>query len=192
MLRIISGTRKGARIAEVDRKNTRPTTDKNKEMLFNILGQYFTGGVCVDLFAGSGSLGFEALSRGFSQCYFVDDSREAIRTITENRDKLKFREGEDCIIIHADWRAFIKQAHHTLYSLILADPPYAFTEHECLLRKIVEANILTDGALVVLETGSNTVVTAVLRNLRLLRTRTAGSTKYHLYEFVPDRSPKEE
>ncbi|MGM0495897.1 MAG: RsmD family RNA methyltransferase, partial [Bacillota bacterium] len=72
MLRVIAGKFKSRKIKEVKSKLTRPTTDKNKEVLFNLLGQFFSGGAVLDLFAGSGSLGIEAISRGMESVDFVD------------------------------------------------------------------------------------------------------------------------
>ncbi|MDD3129891.1 MAG: RsmD family RNA methyltransferase, partial [Candidatus Izemoplasmatales bacterium] len=84
MLRVISGKFKSRKLKEVKTVSTRPTTDKNKEMLFNVIGQYFDGDFVVDLFSGSGALGIEALSRGAGYVEFVDNNFSAIKVIKEN------------------------------------------------------------------------------------------------------------
>jgi len=83
-MRVISGERKGTRLKAVPGSATRPTTDKVKESLFNIIGPYFAGGDALDLYAGSGGLGIEALSRGCDHAVFVDKQTKAIQTIQEN------------------------------------------------------------------------------------------------------------
>src|SRR5690625_944768 len=87
-MRIISGTNRGLKLKAVPGKNTRPTSDKVKESLFNMIGPYFSGGTCLDLFAGSGSLGLEAISRGIEHATFIDKNGLAIKTIHDNIHKL--------------------------------------------------------------------------------------------------------
>ena len=87
-MRVISGTRKGRTLKAVPGQSTRPTTDKVKESIFNMIGPYFDGGWALDLFAGSGGLGIEALSRGFDHCIFVDRDIKAIQTIKGNLNQL--------------------------------------------------------------------------------------------------------
>ena len=84
IMRIISGDKKGLPLKAVPGKDTRPTTDKVKESIFNMIGPYFEGGKGLDLFAGSGGLGIEALSRGFNEMIFVDRDMKAIQTVKEN------------------------------------------------------------------------------------------------------------
>ena len=91
-MRVISGERKGMRIKAVPGDQTRPTTDKVKESLFNVIGPYFDGGKALDLFAGSGGLGIEALSRGCDEAVFVDQHFKAIQTIKENLETTRFTE----------------------------------------------------------------------------------------------------
>ena len=79
-MRVIAGERKGMPLKAVNGNTTRPTTDKVKESLFNILGPFFNGGVVLDLFAGSGGLGIEALSRGMDQAIFIEKDGKASKT----------------------------------------------------------------------------------------------------------------
>ena len=83
-MRVIAGKLKSRQLKSVDSKLTRPTTDKNKENLFNMIGPYFQGGTCLDLFAGSGGLGIEAISRGMDQLYSVDKQYRAFLTVKDN------------------------------------------------------------------------------------------------------------
>ena len=88
-MRVVAGTLKGRNIKAVKGTNTRPTTDKVKENIFNIIGPYFDGGIALDLFGGSGNLGIESLSRGIERVIFVDKESIAINTIKENVKELK-------------------------------------------------------------------------------------------------------
>ena len=83
-MRVVSGSCKGKHLKAVPGNTTRPTTDKVKEAIFNMIGPYFDGGIGLDLFAGSGGLGIEALSRGLDKVIFVDRDGKAIQTIREN------------------------------------------------------------------------------------------------------------
>ena len=91
-MRVIAGKFKSRQLKSVDSKLTRPTTDKNKENLFNMIGPFFDGGVCLDLFGGSGGLGIEAISRGMDELYSVDKQYKAFATIKENIQTLKIQD----------------------------------------------------------------------------------------------------
>ena len=91
-MRVISGSKKGLPLKAVPGTNTRPTTDKVKESIFNMIGPYFDGGIAVDLFAGSGDLGIESLSRGIDLCIFIEKDQKAIQTINENLKKCRFED----------------------------------------------------------------------------------------------------
>jgi 16S rRNA (guanine966-N2)-methyltransferase len=123
-MRIIAGSRKGARIFAPKGLDTRPTADRVREAAFNLLGP---GGAedakVLDLFAGSGAMGLEAMSRGAAHVTFVESDREACRTINRNLDKLGF---DDATVLRQDaltaLRADARQG--TRYDLVLLDPPY--------------------------------------------------------------------
>ena len=104
-MRVISGSQKGRILKAVPGKTTRPTTDKVKEAIFNMIGPYFNGGYGLDLFAGSGGLGIEGLSRGLDKVIFIDFDYKAIRTIKENVNICRFESMAE--IYKNDWkRAF--------------------------------------------------------------------------------------
>ena len=101
VMRVIAGKYKSRQLKAVPTKLTRPTTDKNKENLYNMIGPYFDGGICLDLFAGSGGLGIEALSRGMDELYAVDKQYKAFQVIRENINSLKITNAH---VIKADYR----------------------------------------------------------------------------------------
>src|SRR5690625_2707594 len=92
-MRVIAGSLKGRKFKAVPGKQTRPTADKVKESIFQIIGPFFDGGTCLDLFAGSGSLGIEAMSRGMEQVVFIDKQPKAIHIINENRKTMRIEIG---------------------------------------------------------------------------------------------------
>jgi len=119
-MRVIAGSAKG-RILKVPREVSRPTTDRVRESLFGILTPVISGSLVLDLFAGSGALGIEALSRGADVCTFVERNRGAARVIEENLKLTGFDSGR---VVQREVSAFLK-AEQRKYDLIFADPPYA-------------------------------------------------------------------
>jgi 16S rRNA (guanine966-N2)-methyltransferase len=122
-MRIIAGSRKGARIFAPKGGETRPTGDRVREAAFNLIGPGAEGATVLDLFAGSGAMGLEALSRGAAHATFVESDRDACRTINRNLDKLGL-EGATvlCQDVLAALRADVRAG--TRYDLVLVDPPY--------------------------------------------------------------------
>ncbi|MRH42146.1 16S rRNA (guanine(966)-N(2))-methyltransferase RsmD [Aquibacillus halophilus] len=150
-MRVISGIHKGRQIKAVPNQLTRPTTDKAKEALFQIIGPFFEGGQCLDLFAGSGSLGIEALSRGMDHAIFVDKHPKAIHTIHDNLKTLKLEEHAE-VFRNDAFRAIKAAAKRELvFDLIFLDPPYAKISYEDLLDEISKFNLLASEGLIICE-----------------------------------------
>ncbi len=120
-MRVIAGTRRGRRLAAPRGRETRPTADRVREALFSILGDV-EGARVLDLFAGSGALGIEALSRGAAEATFVDSAPAAIRAIRANLAALDL----DATVLRRDWRAALREASAASrhYDLVFLDPPY--------------------------------------------------------------------
>src|SRR5690625_4867518 len=123
-MRVIAGDFKGSRLQSVPGTKTRPTSDKIKEAIFNIIGPFFAGGMCLDLFAGSGSLGLEALSRGMEKVVFVDKNKQAIKCINRNIEHVKAIDKVKVLRMDA-FKAinFLANKQHK-FDLIILDPPY--------------------------------------------------------------------
>lgn len=147
-MRIIAGTKKGHTIHAPAGLDTRPTSDRVRENVFNILGPVDDATV-LDLYAGSGAMGLEALSRGAAQVVFVDDDRDAVKTIERNLDKLRLR----ATVLCRDAIAVLASEKRK-YDLVLVDPPYdMYTDIEPQLARYLPA-VLGDDGVVVLETGA--------------------------------------
>ncbi|MFR7591183.1 MAG: 16S rRNA (guanine(966)-N(2))-methyltransferase RsmD [Longibaculum sp.] len=150
-MRVIAGKFKSRQLKSVDSSLTRPTTDKNKENLFNMIGPYFDGGICLDLFGGSGGLGIEALSRGMDELYSVDKQYKAFATIKENIKLLHLEEVAH--VYKLDFRKALQQfAQESLtFDLVLLDPPYGLKINQGILDFLVENHMLNDDCLIVIE-----------------------------------------
>ncbi|MEX0892070.1 MAG: 16S rRNA (guanine(966)-N(2))-methyltransferase RsmD [Gemmatimonadota bacterium] len=122
-MRIIAGRWGGRRLAAPPGRSTRPTADRVREAWMSALQPEITGATVLDLFAGSGALGLEALSRGAERVTFVERARAALRALEQNVETLEA--GEACQVVRADAVAWIRQLPPGAFDLALADPPYA-------------------------------------------------------------------
>jgi 16S rRNA (guanine966-N2)-methyltransferase len=173
-MRIIAGTHRGARIAAPKGLSTRPTGDRVREAAFNLIGP-LDGAAVLDLFAGSGAMGIEALSRGAASATFVESDKAACRTISENLEKLKLT-GARVVCADAVWT--LRQESRR-YDLVLVDAPYeSWAELEPKLAKQLTRVLAPDGLLVV-ETG---VRTEPKLPLPIRTSRRYGSARLTLFD----------
>lgn len=150
-MRVVSGVCKGRALKAVPGNTTRPTTDKVKEALFNMIGPYFEGGLGLDLFAGSGGLGLEALSRGVEKVIFVDRDAKAIQTIHENIQACRMEDKAEVYRNDADraLKALVKRQIY--FDYIFLDPPYKKQQLLSLMEKISEYRLLKNGGYIICE-----------------------------------------
>lgn len=150
-MRVIAGKFKSRQLKSVDSKLTRPTTYKNKENLFNMIGPFFNGGVCLDLFGGSGGLGIEAISRGMDELYSVDKQYKAFATIKENIQTLKIQDVAH--VYKMDYQKALQQfANENIqFDLVFLDPPYGLKISQKILDFLVKNCMLKQGCLLVIE-----------------------------------------
>jgi 16S rRNA (guanine966-N2)-methyltransferase len=146
-VRIIAGSRKGHSIAAPRGLDTRPTSDRTREAVFNIVAPRVENAVVLDLFAGSGAMGLEALSRGAARAVFVEADPQACRTIERNLDTLGLRGEVRC----ADVLAAIATERRR-FDLVFCDPPYAERDHHTLARYL--PRLLAEDGLLVFETAA--------------------------------------
>ena len=144
-MRIVAGLAKGTRLAKVP-EGTRPLSDRGREGLFSSLGDSVRGAACADLFAGTGAMGIEALSRGAESCLFVESSPEAIRAIHENLDRTGL--DDRARVIRSDAARGLEREKGP-FDLVLVDPPYEIAEEEleAVLASIAD-RIAPDGQFV--------------------------------------------
>lgn len=146
-MRVISGKYKGKILNGFNIDGTRPTMDRIKESMFASIQSYLKGATCLDLFAGSGSLGIEALSNGAKTCYFVDNNKIAIETIKINTSKIDNKN----IIYNDCFKALLNFKGNIKFDVILLDPPYHAYLINKVLDKIKEYDLLEENGIVVCE-----------------------------------------
>ena len=151
-MRIISGTARGRKLKEPQGMDTRPTTDKVKESLFNIIQFELEGRRVLDLFAGTGQLGLEALSRGAEHCTFVDQRREAATLVKENVRLCRF---ESCSRVMQEESLSFLAACREKFDLVFLDPPYTGDLLEKSLEKLTRFDILREHGIIVCESGTD-------------------------------------
>ncbi len=167
-MRIISGKYKGREIKGYNIDGTRPTMDRVKESLFASIQNYVKGSVCLDLFAGSGGLGIEALSEGALSCYFVDNNKIVIDTLRQNLTKLKVE--EEYFLIKKDYVEALK-TFDIKFDIIFLDPPYHLNMMNNAIDLIIKNNLLNDGGIIVCEYEEGTVNC----DLKVLKEKKYGS-----------------
>jgi 16S rRNA (guanine966-N2)-methyltransferase len=179
-MRVIAGTRKGHTISAPRGLDTRPTADRVRENVFNLVGPV-DGATVLDLYAGSGALGIEALSRGAARAVFVERDRDAVRTIERNLDRLRLTGAR---VLESDAATALAQeaAAARKYDLVLVDPPYEmYPELQPQLARYLPAVLAPDG-LLVLETGRRVEPELPLA---LRTSRAYGSARISLFEAGP-------
>ena len=146
-IRIVGGAARGRKLTVPEGMDTRPTMDRVRESVFNILQRRTPGAAVLDLFAGSGAMGLEALSRGAASAALADCSDAAVRCVRQNAEKLGFL--PQCRILRADWRAALASLQGSRFGLVFLDPPYRMTD----LREVTAAlrPLLAPDSLVVIE-----------------------------------------
>jgi 16S rRNA (guanine(966)-N(2))-methyltransferase RsmD len=181
-MRIIAGSARGIRLKMVPGNHVRPTTDRVKESLFSVLGPFFDGGKVLDLFAGTGSLGLEAVSRGMDEVVFVDQSVASLRIAKENAQKCDLL--TQSTFIRKDARTALKQfaLKDLQFDLIFLDPPY----HEKLLLPVLqllqEKSVLSEDGLLVVEHPPSISITFPNSKFITLRELSYGDTTITLLQ----------
>ena len=176
-MRIIAGERKGHTILAPKGRETRPTSDRVRENVFNIVAPWIEGARVLDLYAGSGAMGLEALSRGAQAAVFAEADADAVRVIERNLDKLRLT-GATVLRLNATTALAQEAAAGRKYDLVLADPPYAMTDFSALARWL--PRVLADDGLLVLESAAKTE--PELPGLAVRTTRKYGSTRVTVFE----------
>lgn len=147
-MRIITGEYKGRRLISPENDDIRPTSDKVKEALFSMIAFDLEEAVCVDLFAGTGNLGLEALSRGAAKCYFCDNSKEALGMIRKNIAHCKA--DQKAVVLPGDFRKGIGRIKEQA-DFIFADPPYDSGLYDKVFEAVDESGLLKDEGLIIAE-----------------------------------------
>jgi 16S rRNA (guanine966-N2)-methyltransferase len=177
-MRIIAGIRRGHKLVEPEGMAVRPTTDRVKESMFNLLMPYLPDSRVLDLFSGSGALACEAVSRGAREAVCVDQDKRSVEVIRKNRDSLHFE--QQIQIIHQSAEAYLKSADG-MFDLILLDPPYNQGLIKPVLKAIVRQERLAEDGVVLLESDS-TDDRPEVDGLSVIKQRRYGRTYVTVYK----------
>ncbi|MEK5522529.1 16S rRNA (guanine(966)-N(2))-methyltransferase RsmD [Heyndrickxia sp. FSL W8-0423] len=182
-MRVISGSKKGKILKSVPGNQTRPTTDKVKEAIFNMIGPYFTTGIGLDLFAGSGGLGIEGLSRGLEKVIFVDRDMNAFQTIKANISECGFEQQSELYRNDSEraLKAIIKR--DIKLDVIFLDPPYKKQKLVSLLQVINDSKLLTESGYVVCECSSDIQLPSVIGDLVKTKEAVYGMIGISIYSI---------
>jgi len=178
-IRIIAGIHRGRKLPVLMAEGLRPTTDRVKETVFNWLMPFIQDSKCLDCFAGSGGLGFEALSRGACQVDFIELNKAAAQQLKENQQLLK---SDNMSITNSDALSFIK-SNTQKYDVVFLDPPFrkGFIEQT---TQLLNENSLADNAMIYIEMESEENNQQLPLNFKLLKEKVAGQVTYRLYQKV--------
>lgn len=172
-MRIISGKAKGTKLYTLEGTNTRPTLDRVKESIFNIIQRDIPNAVVLDLFAGSGAIGLEMLSRGAQKAILCDSSEEAIKIIKKNVQKTHMEEKSE--IYNIDFKYCIEKVQKQKFDIIYIDPPYNTNFIVQALQSIIEKNILHPDGIIILETDDEE---RILREIEEIEVAIVDKRKY--------------
>lgn len=180
---MVSGKCKGTILKAVPGNTTRPTTDKVKEAIFNMTGPYFNGGTAIDLFAGSGGLGIEALSRGFEKVIFVDRDGKAIQTIKENITTCGLEAYTEVYRNDANRALKAIQKRELTLDAIFLDPPYKKQQLLSLLTEIDSIQIMKQNAFIVCEHSSDVELPEQIGKLQRIKREKYGIINITIFEY---------
>ena len=177
-MRVITGSARGCRLKELEGMETRPTTDRVKEGLFNIIQFDIEGRKVLDLFAGTGQLGIECLSRGAASAVFVDRRTDAVKLIRENLKATRL--SDKARVVSGDSMEFLKSLREK-FDLIFLDPPYEAGLLEAAIAHIAKFDILSPHGIIVAEHPAGRVLPALAAPYRLHRTYRYGKIALSIY-----------
>lgn len=182
-MRVIAGKYGSRPLKAVPGLNTRPTTDKIKESMFNLIGGFFDGGVCLDLYSGSGALAIEAVSRGMDAAVMCEKHRSAITTIESNIDMTK--ETERFTLLkgdnHKSLEKYLKKKPNIKFDLLLIDPPYAKQKIESDIEWLKELCCIHEDTVIVCESDTDTQLQSSIMGYKLLKDKEYGATHIRIY-----------
>lgn len=187
-MRVISGSARGRTLKSVPGMGTRPTTDKVKEAVFSMVGPYFDGGAVLDLFAGTGGLGIEALSRGMDKAVFVDKEHKSVETVRVNLKATGLEERAEVYKNDAERALKALSKREAAFELVFLDPPYRLKHGDMLMMQMDELNLLVPQATVVLEYESSYVYPDRFGKFSQVRKAEYGETAVSIYVYDQETS----
>ncbi len=186
-MRIVSGINKGKKLYVPEGMSVRPTSDKIKEAIFNVIGYIDEESVVLDLFAGTGNVGIEFLARGVSCCYFVDASHKSLSYVKKNLELCSFMDRAK--VIQSDYeKAIINFSNtNTKFDYIFADPPYNLNCSEKIKELVLKNNILASGGMLIIESDkSEKEIENIDTNVVEYKEKIYGRTRISMIKLLED------
>lgn len=180
-MRVISGSAKGRALKAVPGMSTRPTTDKVKEAIFSMIGPYFDGGQVLDLFAGTGGLGIEALSRGMSRAVFIDVEKKSVDTVLHNVQAAGLKEQAEIFRNDAVRALKALAKRERQFELVFLDPPYKMKAIAELIAAMEDQGLLASQAVIVVEHDAEDVLAEMIGGMEQQRRAEYGDTAVTIY-----------
>jgi 16S rRNA (guanine966-N2)-methyltransferase len=177
-LRIVAGKWRSRLLEVADVPGLRPTSERIRETLFNWLAPNIAGARCLDLFAGTGALGLEALSRGAASTVFVETSPKAAAMLEANIETIKA--GDAAIVVREDALDYLQSSEHGPFDIVFLDPPFSADLQGDLCRLLAAGSLLADGALVYLEEDRGKTAAGIPDEWQVLKSKAAGNVRYSL------------
>ena len=173
-MRIISGTAKGTKLYTLDGLNTRPTLDRVKESVFNIIQNDIYDSKVLDLFSGSGAIGLEFASRGAKEVYLCDNSKDACDIINKNVSKTHL--AENVKIFNLDFLSLIKKLENEKFDVIYLDPPYKTDFLEKAIKELIKYKNLDNETLIIAETDEESIIKKIskIKEIKIIDKRKYG------------------
>ena len=162
-MRIIAGKAKGTKLYTLEGENTRPTLDRVKESLFNIIQNEIQDCIFLDLFSGSGAIGLESVSRGAKKAILCDKSKEACMIIKKNIEKTQALENIE--LYQADFKEVLKNKIHEKLDIVFLDPPYKTDFAIDAIKIVIEKDLLNQNAMIIIETDDNNRILESLKHI---------------------------
>lgn len=164
-MRIISGKSRGTKLFTLEGLETRPTLDRVKESLFNIIQDRIQDSIVLDLFSGSGAIGLEFASRGASKVYLCDNSKEAAKIINSNIEKTHLQ--EKVSLYNMDFKDVLQKVKEIKFDIIFLDPPYKTSFIKEALEQILNYDCIKKDSLIIVETDEEERITSEIKNLNV-------------------------
>lgn len=186
-MRVIAGSAKRIPLKTVEGMNTRPTTDRIKETLFNMIAPYLADSTFLDLFAGSGAIGIEALSRGARKAVFVEQNPKAVSCIRENLERTHLQKGAD-VRTEDVLSALHRLEDQACFDYIFMDPPYNLLLERMALQRISELHILQEDGIVIVEASLETTFDYVEElGFRVIKEKCYKTNKHVFLEWKEEQ-----
>jgi len=183
-MRIIAGTKRGIHLTSFKNRGIRPTTDRTKEVIFNVLRNHIEGSLVLDIFSGTGSLGIEALSRGAAKAVFIDNDKNAQKILQDNLSKSGFFEFSEIITLPAKHGLKKLSNANQKFDLIFADPPYKGSLAKETIQLIEYYDLIASEGWLTIEHSDKTNLVNISENYTLQSLRRQGDTQLSFYQNV--------